>query len=835
MGEIKVVNIMIIKKAFIIVVAAALFSACKSEEKGSEDNRVEILTGKYEQPRKQVLFDFDWHFYKGDLEDGQNPNLDDSGWRLLDLPHDWSIEDIPGTGSPLDSNAIGGVSSGFFVGGTGWYRKNFKVDPLLGNKRFYLQFDGIYMNADVWLNNHHLGNHPYGYTTFGYDISDLIDFSKENTLAVKVRNEGKNSRWYSGSGIYRHVWLIISEKVYIPNWGIIIATPDVNPDTARVSIGVQINNDTDIRKEVSVLTFIHGPDMKNITKTEEKVNIMADSKSSIDVICDLPYPQLWSVDSPNLYTAVIQVFSNGEKIDEVGNIFGIRSIEFGIDDGFKLNGEKVLLKGGCMHHGNGPLGAAAYDRAEERRVELMKASGFNAIRCAHNPPSEAFLNACDKLGILVIDEAFDMWRKAKNSHDYHLYFDEWWQKDIESMVLRDRNHPSIIMWSTGNEIPERADPEGVETSKMLAGYIRKLDPTRPVTSAVNGLNPDKDPFFATLDIAGYNYAAGGDHWKENIYAQDHLRVPDRLMYGAESYPLEAYGSWMAVVDYPFVVGDFVWTGFDYLGEASIGWLGYMQKKEFYPWSHAYCGDIDICGWKRPQSYYRDVLWENTDKPHVFVVPPEPSYNTNPEKMEWSKWEWHDVVRSWNWDGYEGRELEVHVYNASESTELILNGKSMGEKSTNRENQWIAKWKVPYEKGVLKAINYHNGSKLSGDELHTAHPPVRIRLNPDRLKIKADGQDLCYVTVELVDENNIRNPTIRQAVSFKIDGPGVVAAVASSDPMSTESYRAGHRTTFQGRCLVIIKSEKTPGNIRLRVNSGDLPEAEVMIESSLITN
>jgi beta-galactosidase len=484
-----------------------------------------------------------------------------------------------------------------------------------------------------------------------------------------------------------------------------------------------------------------------------------------------------------------------------------------------------------MHHGNGPLGAAAYDRAEERRVGLMKASGFNSIRCAHNPPSEAFLEACDRFGVLVIDEAFDMWRRQKNPQDYHLYFDDWWKKDVQSMVLRDRNHPSIIMWSTGNEVREKGDPEGVETSKMIANYIRQLDPTRPVTSAVNELNPNKDPYFATLDISGYNYASGGDHQKKNIYGMDHKRVPDRIMYGAESYPLEAFGSWMAVLDYPYVIGDFVWTGFDYLGEASIGWLGYMQRKEFYPWSHAFCGDIDICGWKRPQSYYRDILWENGDQPFIFVVPPEPTFELNPEKMGWSKWNWHDVVRSWNWEGHEGKDLEVHVYNSSDNVEITLNGKSLGKKETNRQNEWIAKWKIPYESGVLEAINYSEGNSVSSDLLKTANMPTQIKLSPDRNNIKADGQDLCFVTVELLDEEGIRNPTIEQLVEFNLTGPGSIIGVGNSNPMSLESYQKKYRNTYQGKCLVIIKSKKEPGDIKLEATSNGLESDIVTIISN----
>jgi len=739
-----------------------------------------------ENPRTTSLFNEDWLVHRGDIENAEGLTIDDRLWRKLTLPHDWSIEDIPGTDSPLDSNAIGGVSSGFFVGGTSWYRKHFTIDHSQQGQRLYLQFDGIYMNADVWLNGQHLGNHPYGYTTFGYDITDDVYWEGENILAVEVKNEGQNSRWYTGSGIYRHVWLIGTGYNFIPNSGVFITTPQVSFDSASILANIKLRNDTEMQQDLIVYSLIFNEAGELRSQTKNSIDVGENEEIEVSQQFEIEQPRLWSPYEPHLYQMITQILHDDQVIDKVSTTFGIRSIHFSVEDGFQLNGKSMLLKGGCMHHGNGPLGAAAYDRAEERRVELMKASGFNAIRCAHNPPSPAFLDACDLLGMMVIDESFDQWRKLKNPQDYHLHFDDWWQKDIESMVLRDRNHPSIIMWSTGNEIPERGESEGVETSKMLSDFIKTLDPTRPVTSAVNGLNPDKDAYFGTLDISGYNYAAGGDHWKKSIYRIDHDRVPDRIMYGAESYPLEAFGAWMDVLDNAFVIGDFVWTGFDYLGEASIGWLGYMQKKEFYPWSHAYCGDIDICGWKRPQSYYRDVLWKTGTKPYIFIVPPNPNFELNPDKMNWSKWEWHDVVDSWNWEGYEDQELEVHVYNPNDSAELILNKKSFGKKATNRNNEWIVKWKIPYEPGVLRAINFHGEVELASNQLITAGEPKSIIMTADNDSIKADGFDLSYITVELVDENGIRNPTIEQFIDFEIVGPGDIIAVASSNPMSTES-------------------------------------------------
>ena len=482
-----------------------------------------------------------------------------------------------------------------------------------------------------------------------------------------------------------------------------------------------------------------------------------------------------------------------------------------------------------MHHDNGPLGSKAYDRAEERRVEILKASGYNAIRCAHNPPSPAFLDACDRLGMLVIDEAFDMWRIANNPHDYHLYFDDWWQKDIESMVIRDRNHPSVILWSIGNEIREMETPPVIAVGKMLGDHIRKTDPTRPVLAAVNNLRPQKDPFFAILDVCGYNYAAGGDHLQESLYVQDHKRMPERVMVGTESYPLEAFGAWMPVVDNSFVIGDFVWTAFDYIGEASIGWRGYWQESSFYPWNLAYCGDIDICGWKRPQSYYRDALWKK-NQISVFVKPPEPTFPLNPNKQSWSKWEWHDVRASWNWNGYEGQPLEISVYSSCEKAELFLNGKSLGVKKTDRTNQYTATWTVPYAPGELKVSGINGSKKIASATLRTAAETASVKLTPDRTAIKADGQDLSYITVELTDANGILNPLAENPVKFNIEGEGTIIAVGNANPMSLESYRLPQRKAWQGRCMVIVKSTGKPGEIKLTASAEGLPSSKVTLNT-----
>jgi len=813
------------KLAIMILMASlpVIFSNCTRQEKESLFNN---------EPRQEILFDFDWRFHRGNAENAHLAEYDDLAWRTLNLPHDWSIEDIPGTDSPLISTAVGGINTGYYLGGTSWYRKSFKVPKELENKRFSILFDGVYMNTDVWLNGIHLGNHPYGYTAFEFDLTELIKFGEENVLAVQVKNEGRNSRWYSGSGIYRHVWLHVTEPVHIKTWGVGITTPEISAVNATVRITTDIINQSKAEQTIQVSGTVFDSAGKKVAGFNSDVEIGAGVEFTDVQSVQVKSPKLWSPDSPELFKTVIELKNkNGKTIDKIEEHFGIRTIEFSVENGFLLNGNPVLLKGACVHHDNGPLGAAAYDRAEERRVELLKASGFNAIRCAHNPPSVAFLDACDRLGMLVIDESFDMWRRPKNPQDYSNYFDEWWKTDIEAMVLRDRNHPSIIMWSTGNEIPERGEPEGAETSKMLAEYVRNIDPTRPVTAAVNGLNPDKDPYFATLGISGYNYSFGGDHGKKSIFEIDHERVPERIMYCAESYPLEAFGAWMDVLNHAYVLGDFVWTGFDYLGESSIGWRGYPHDESFYPWNHAFCGDIDICGFKRPQSFYRDVLWEVGDQLSIFVKPPVPSFPEKENRASWSKWHWHDHVADWNWEGYENQPIEVHIYSGHEKVELFLNGESLGTKDTNTDNEFIAVWEVPYQPGELKAVAT-NGEIVTAEHiLATAGKPVKINLSADRKRISANGHDLSFITYELLDENGIRNPKAENLLQFGMEGPGEIIAVANSNPMSTESFRQPQRKAWQGKGLVIVKSQKQAGKIVLRAKSDGVEQNEIKIRSN----
>ena len=438
------------------------------------------------------LFDDNWKFYLGDVKGAEKPSFNDKSWRDIDLPHDWSIEKLSGQEAgkvvgPFSKESIGTTATGYVVGGTAWYRKTFTLNARENFSKTIINFDGVYMNFDVWVNGKFLGNHPYGYTAFNFDITGFLNpAGKPNIIAVKVKNEGKNSRWYSGSGIYRHVWLIQKQAVHLASNGISITTENISSTDASVKVVAAVNTIKGKSASVKLLINMIGSDGKISQTAETQTKTIASGSDEFIQNIVIPQPKLWSDETPNLYTAEILVIADGAVSDKVTKIFGIRTIHFDAQTGFLLNGKKVLLKGGCLHHDNGFLGSATIDRAEERRVELMKAYGFNAIRTSHNPPSEQFLDACDRNGVLVLDEAFDMWEKPKNTQDYHLYFKDWWQKDIESMVLRDRNHPSVILWSIGNEINERADSVGYMLTKRLADEVRRLDPTRPVTEAICG-------------------------------------------------------------------------------------------------------------------------------------------------------------------------------------------------------------------------------------------------------------------------------------------------------------------------------------------------------------
>ena len=771
---------------------------------------------------RMVSFDEQWLFHYGDVEDGEKKMLDDSQWRKLDIPHDWTIEDIPGTTSPFDSKVVNGVSSGFTRGGIGWYRKHFVVDESQLGKRFYIRFDGVYMNVDIWVNEQYVGNQYYGYSTFGYDITDFIKPGETNLVAVQVKTETVTSRWYSGSGIYRHVWLVTTSPLCIDNYGTVITTPLVSDQKADVVITSTLVNYTGKDTKAVVRQKIVDKDKKIVAQGEKECKIRKGEKVAVPQNLTVVHPLLWSVDSPNLYSLVTEVIQDGDRIDCTEETFGIRSIQFDAQRGFLLNGKVLKLKGGCIHHDNGPLGAMAFDRAEERKVELHKAAGFNALRMAHNPPSPALLDACDRLGILVIDEAFDVWRYGHFKEDYSKHFDILWKEDLKKMILRDRNHPSVIMWSIGNEIKYNETEEMALLSGKLADYVRSIDNTRPVTAGVNAVSEKKDAYLNTLDVAGYNYSP-----KE--YVSGHQRHPEQLIYASESYSSEAYDYWKAVEKYNWMIGDFVWTSFDYIGEASIGWNGYYLEQSFYPWYMAYCGDIDMCGIRRPQSYYRETLWSGKPITYISVTPPVPSFPLNPRKELWSVWDWPDEIDSWNFEGYEGKVLSVWVYTQCDEVELFFNGESLGRKNNTDITKNKLGWKVPYQKGVLEAKGYVDGKEVTTSILKTAGSPVDIQLTADKSVLSPNGQDLSYISVALVDAEGSISPVADDLVHFDVSGEGTLIAVANSNPMSTESFRTTYRKAWRGNCLAILKSGKKAGSIHLKVRVDGLPQKEIIIK------
>jgi beta-galactosidase len=780
-------------------------------------------------------FDSGWKFNRGDISGAELANFDDSQWRTLDLPHDWSIEDLPATEGkkqigPFSEDSPGKGSTGNVMGGIGWYRKPFTLDQSSVGKKVQILFDGVYMNSEVWINGQSLGIHPYGYTPFYYDLTPHLKPAGEpNMLAVKVNNNGKNSRWYSGSGIYRHVVLQITDQVHIPIWGISVVTPEVSKEKATVKLNIKIANEVKKAGKLQITTRLVSPTSLANVEAITTINPFSDELADAEQIFELKNPELWSIDSPQLYQAITEVSFNGKVVDQQTTIFGIRSIEFSAEKGFLLNGENVLLKGGCMHHDNGPLGSATIDRAEERRVELMKKFGFNAIRTSHNPPSRQFLDACDRLGVLVIDEAFDQWKRPKNPEDYNLYFDQWHQRDVEAMVMRDRNHPSVIIWSIGNEIPERADTTGLVITKNLSDIIKKIDQTRPVTAAmcefwdIKGKPwEDTAPAFALLDVGGYNY-----QWKR--YESDHTQFPNRMMIGTESVAKEALENWQMVEKHPFVMGDFVWTSMDYLGESGIGHaliVSPNDKPQFspgWPWYNSYCGDIDICGFKKPQSYFRDVVWKISNL-EMAVHAPIP----NGMKENVSFWGWPDEQQNWNWTGNEIQKLQVNVYSNFPEVRLELNGKVIGTKPVSAETKLTATFEVSYETGELKAIALKDGKEMETKVLKTTGKPAKIRLTADRSELKASRNDLSYVTVEVTDDAGNLVPNAVFPVQFKVEGAGELAAVENGNPTDMKSFHQPQVNSFKGKCLVILRPAGTSGEIKLKAESAGLESAEIVL-------
>lgn len=770
-------------------------------------------------------FDSGWSFKKDDMASGpEKTSFDDSNWRKVDLPHDWSIEDLPNQIAdsivgPFSKASVGKHNTGYVVGGTAWYRNTFKVSKENQGKTVYIQFDGVYMNSDVWINGHHLGNHPYGYTSFYYDLTPFLKpVGTDNVIAVQVKNEGENTRWYSGSGIYRHVYLTIVNPVHVDVWGVSVTTPKVSKNLANVQIVTTVKNAGNANAAITLKTQLIDAKGKVVGNAKSNATVSAGAKTEAKQTIEIVNPKLWSVQSPNLYKAKVTIFVNNKVTDELSTTVGVRDIKIDAEHGLLINGVSVKLKGGCIHHDNGPLGSAAIDRAEERKIELLKAYGFNAVRTSHNPPSQELLDACDRLGLLVMDEAFDTWNKSKNPEDYSLYFKDWWNTDLTSMILRDRNHPSIVLWSIGNEIPERGDELGQETRKMLKQRVSELDPTRKVTEAINlftsNWEKNTPAIFKTLDIVGYNYL-------DQKYETDHQSFPELVTVGTESYALKALENWQKIEKFPYVIGDFVWTAMDYLGEAGLTTL--PEKRRKWPWINGFCGDIDLIGDKKPQSYYRDIVWRRSN---IEIMVKRPFPENKRETV--TPWGWPEMNRSWNWSDDEGKKMTVFVYSRCKSVKLELNGKVIGEQKIP-ENSITATFEVPYEAGTLVARGFDNGKEVASVTLKTVGAPAAIRLKADRNKIKADRSDLSYVNVEIIDaEGNLVPNAEDIEVNFTITGNGELAGVGNGNPVDATSFQQPKKKVWHGKGLAIIRPKGSAGKIIIKANAKGLKEGSIEI-------
>jgi len=770
-----------------------------------------------------------WKFHLGDVKQAAEPNFDDSEWRVLNLPHDWSIE---GQFSPDNPATPGG---GALPGGIGWYRKSFHIPAAQKDKLCFIDFDGIYRNSEVWINGHYLGQRPYGYISFRYDLTPYLKHGKEeNILAVRVDNSQQpNSRWYSGSGIYRNVWFTTVGKVYLDHWGIFITTPEINENNARVNLKIKIRNTTAQDQPLKLMTKIFDADEQEVTVVSSVVTVLKDSVGEVEQNAIVQNPCLWSVNSPYLYRAVTQIWIQGKVVDDEETTFGIRSFTFDSEKGFFLNGVPMKIQGVCNHHDLGCLGAAVNPRAIERQLEIMRGMGVNSIRTSHNPPAPELLDLCDRMGFLVMDEAFDMWRKNKTPHDYALNWEEWHERDLTDMVRRDRNHPSVIIWSIGNEVIEqwdRKDSSGIIIAKELAEIVRSLDPTRPITAACNDPNP-LNPVIKSgaLDLIGYNYSHRifeqfpetfpgqkfiGSETTSALATRGHYDMPSdsirrwpvrwdlAFKTGNPDNTCSAYDNcsapwgstqeetWKIVRKHAFLSGIYIWTGFDYLGEPTpYNW----------PSRSSYFGIVDLAGFPKDSYYFYQSEW--TDEPVLHLLP------------------------HWNWQ--EGEVVDVWVYTNCPEVELFLNDVSQGIQRKSDENLHLM-WRLNFIPGILKAVGREDGQEILTDVVKTAGLAAKITLEADRTEINADDNDLSFITVRIQDQVGTLVPDADNLIHFDIRGPGVIAGVDNGLQTSHEPFQANYRKAFNGLCLAVIRATEKRGMITVSANSDGLESATIQI-------
>ncbi len=769
----------------------------------------------------------DWKFQLGDVSNAQLPEFDDSGWRILNLPHDWSIEGEFSNDNPATPGG------GALPGGIGWYRKTFTLPEADQGKLIFIDFDGVYRNSEVWINGNYLGKRPYGYSSFRYELTPHLRYGdKKNVIAVKVDNSQQpNSRWYSGSGIYRNVWLVITDKVFVDHWGTFITTPEVSEQSATVSLKTKVRNALEQDQPITLKTTIYNQAGKRVTAVAFDTTISKNSIGEISQQAIINNPTLWSLENPYLYKAVSQVICDGKVRDDYETTFGIRYFEFDSEKGFALNGKPTKILGVCNHHDLGCLGAAINTRALERQLEMLKAMGCNGIRTSHNPPAPELLDLCDRMGFIVMDEAFDMWKIKKTEFDYHLDYDQWHRRDLEDMVRRDRNHPSIFIWSIGNEIMEQWDSTGTAMAQENAAIVRSLDTTRPITSACN--DPQPHNFIVrsdALDLIGYNY-------RQNDFPDFPNRFPGKKFIGSETtsalatrggydmpsdsirrwpirwdlpfttgnadFTCSAYDncstpwgstheeSWKVIKKYDFLSGLYIWTGWDYLGEPTpYSW----------PARSSYFGIIDLAGFPKDAFYFYQSEW--TDKPVLHIFP------------------------YWNWN--EGDSIDVWAYTNYDEVELFLNDQSLGKKQKTADDFKLV-WRVPFAPGTVKAIAQANGKEPLIKEIKTAGKPAKIMLEADRSQIKADGCDLSFITVKVLDQEGTLVPRADNLINFEIQGEGAIAGVDNGHQISHEPFKANYRKAFNGMCLIVVQSKEKAGTITLKATSAELTAATVVID------
>lgn len=764
------------------------------------------------QSRITTSFDKDWLFLKSDAQGAEQSGFNDSTWRKLDVPHDWSIE------GPFSKDNPTGGAGGFLPAGIGWYRKHFAVTKNEANRRVFIDFDGVMANSDVWINGFHLGQRPYGYVSFEYELTGHLNLGGDNVIAVRADNSGEPaSRWYTGAGIYRHVRMVTTNAVHIPFGGTFVSTPHVSRSEATVNVSAEVTNQSGQARIASMTVELLDPNGKVVSRQQSNVGVSLPPKQLLKLQLDLKVgnPQLWDVGKGILYKAVVRIHANGDIVDQETIPFGIREFHFDPATGFWINGRNVKIKGMCLHHDGSAFGAAVPLAVWERRLTELRKLGTNAIRNAHSPEGD-FLDLADRMGFLVMDELFDQWTLPKNPYDYHLYFNEWSKTDVRDTVRRDRNHPSVFIYSAGNEIRDNhADQEKAKaTLRGLVDTFHENDPTRPVTQAlfrpnIEGANDYNNGLADILDVVGQNY-------REKEILAAYKQKPTRKIIGTEN-DRQSLDQWLAMRDHPEYSGQFVWAGVDYLGEARA-WPNYAFSY----------GMLDRTAHKRPLGWQRQSWW--ADEPMVYLArrtapntaaPTDPGYDPNEQVRT------QVVFEDWTPKDLGPHQENVEIYSNCNEVELFLNGKSLGSKPKD-PNDHPRNWMVQFEPGTIKAVGKNGGKVVAEYELKTAGKPAKILVSSDKSAITNDWNDVVFVTATVVDANGVPIPNADQLISFSAKGAGSIVAVDNADNTDHDPFQTTKRKAFKGRCLAYIKTDKTTGTITVTATADRLQSNKVTI-------